>query len=113
MRTLSFQDHIRALLNSLDPNDYLEDLQKNESLSPAKRLRRYRNLQNVLDKAREDQVPLGLEILSHSSLENAYLYRQRYIAALCRKHDIVNTVLNLLAVILGALIVLFFAWVFF
>lgn len=107
LSTAKLCGQVRDLLNDPDPEEYLEQLGRSGDTQDPLLRRRLEALKKILAEARAHMVPLGVDPGEHSSLENAYLYRQRYIERVCQRIDFRHTAIMLIALLaLGIVFIL-------
>lgn len=83
-------NEIANILNDLEPEkfsrEYLKSLRLDEKHEAELRIK----LRVIIDKAYESKVPLGLEKGQFASIEEAYLFRQQYIAQYSQTNSILS-----------------------
>lgn len=84
---------IANILNDIEPEkysrEYLKSLHLDEKHESMLRIK----FRVIIDKAYAAKVPLGLDVGDFPSIEDAYLYRQQYIAQYSQTNSILS-VLN-------------------
>ena len=98
------RDAILTVLNDLDPDTAAPEYVRALKLSPRRSRELLSRLRLEIARARKRGVPLGVETLNSSSLEDAYLVRQRYLGALSRRLEAYQTAGTLLCLVLGAVL---------
>lgn len=99
-------DQVRLMLNDPDPEEYLETLRTAADPRDPLAGRRLAALEQILKKARDDHLALGVDPGEHASLENAYLFRQRYVESVCQKLEVRRTMIMLAALVAAGLILM-------
>lgn len=92
------------ILNSTDPDKSLQEyllIKKGSKRSKAAFTRRFRE---IYSKAKQDQIPMGIELKNCRNYEDAYLLRQRFLTRYFAQQDNFQTITALLILILIGLI---------
>lgn len=78
---------IMNLLNSLEPEKYLQEYVLSLKLKDEDQEKVSLHLRHILENAQKDNIPLGIEYEPYENEEEAYLARQRYINMLVQKEQ--------------------------
>lgn len=100
------QNSVREMLNSLQPELYIQDLENDEELSERARKKIALKLRTILSQAKREQIPLGLTLAPYRTFEDAYLYRQRFIEKVCERLERERTFNLLLALMVTAMVII-------
>lgn len=83
---------LMLLLNDLDPETYLEEYVKSLKLNPVNENKVRLRLRHILETAKNERIPLGIETEPYGKAEDAYLARQRYISTVVQKEQFIASV---------------------
>ena len=78
---------IMDLLNDLEPEKYLQEYVLSLKLQDKNKEKVSLHLRHILENAKKDNIPLGIEYEPYPNEEEAYLARQRYINVLVQKEE--------------------------
>lgn len=78
---------IMDLLNDLEPEKYLQEYVLSLKLQDENKEKVSLRLRHILENAKKDNIPLGIEYEPYPNEEEAYLARQRYINVLVQKEE--------------------------
>lgn len=108
----SLVNDLRDALNDPDPEGRLVELldRPHFSLSQQNRLKHHFDL--AVKKANDDHIPLGVDLGTCLSMEDAYLLRNRFIAKYCNRLDNRQMRKRLTLLLLFGLIIFSFVLIF-
>ena len=90
------------LLNSTDPQKSLEEFLLIKKWSKRRKEKFKHRFREILYKAQQEQIPMGVELKNCRNYEDAYLLRQRFLNKFFKQDDNFRTISALMIlVILG------------